>query len=56
MLRLILVLMTVELVNIHLACKKNPSDYQQYLKWVYKFTFWKQEILHIPFWSVIQIM
>ncbi|KAM4679713.1 endoplasmic reticulum membrane-associated RNA degradation protein isoform 4-T10 [Amazona ochrocephala] len=34
MLRLILVLMTVELVNIHLVCKKNPSDYQQYLKFL----------------------
>uniref|UniRef100_A0A672VF20 ER membrane associated RNA degradation n=1 Tax=Strigops habroptila TaxID=2489341 RepID=A0A672VF20_STRHB len=33
-LRLILVLMTVELVNIHLVCKKNPSDYQQYLKFL----------------------
>ncbi|KAM9564372.1 endoplasmic reticulum membrane-associated RNA degradation protein isoform 2-T2 [Guaruba guarouba] len=33
-LRLILVLMTVELVNIHLVCKKNSSDYQQYLKFL----------------------
>ncbi|NXE19130.1 EMARD protein, partial [Ardeotis kori] len=31
-LRLILVLMTLELVNIHLICKKSPFDYQQYLK------------------------
>ncbi|XP_062497907.1 endoplasmic reticulum membrane-associated RNA degradation protein [Pezoporus occidentalis] len=33
-LRLILVLMTLELVNIHSVCKKNPSDYQQYLKFL----------------------
>ncbi|KAM9017827.1 endoplasmic reticulum membrane-associated RNA degradation protein isoform 1-T1 [Ara ararauna] len=33
-LRLILVLMTVELVNVHLVCKKNSSDYQQYLKFL----------------------
>ncbi|KFU84664.1 hypothetical protein M959_11743 [Chaetura pelagica] len=32
MLRLILVLITLELVNIHLVSKKNPFDYQQYLK------------------------
>ncbi|NXV71130.1 EMARD protein, partial [Atlantisia rogersi] len=31
-LRLILVLITLELVNIHLVCKRNPFDYQQYLK------------------------
>ncbi|KAM6207074.1 endoplasmic reticulum membrane-associated RNA degradation protein [Sarcoramphus papa] len=31
-LRLILVLLTLELVNVHLVCKKNPFDYQQYLK------------------------
>uniref|UniRef100_A0A8C9G717 Uncharacterized protein n=1 Tax=Pavo cristatus TaxID=9049 RepID=A0A8C9G717_PAVCR len=30
-LRLILVLITLELVNVHLVCKKNPSDYHQYL-------------------------
>ncbi|XP_054052984.1 endoplasmic reticulum membrane-associated RNA degradation protein isoform X2 [Rissa tridactyla] len=33
-LRLILVLITLELVNIHLVCKKNPFDYQQYLKFL----------------------
>ncbi|NXN52899.1 EMARD protein, partial [Rynchops niger] len=33
-LRLILVLMTLELVSIHLVCKKNPFDYQQYLKFL----------------------
>ncbi|XP_010290935.1 PREDICTED: endoplasmic reticulum membrane-associated RNA degradation protein [Phaethon lepturus] len=33
-LRLILVLVTLELVSIHLVCKKNPSDYQQYLKFL----------------------
>ncbi|NXJ74934.1 EMARD protein, partial [Trogon melanurus] len=33
-LRLILLLITLELVNIHLVCKKNPSDYQQYLKFL----------------------
>ncbi|NXG52336.1 EMARD protein, partial [Psilopogon haemacephalus] len=33
-LRLILVLITLELTNIHLVCKKNPSDYQQYLKFL----------------------
>ncbi|PKU47745.1 endoplasmic reticulum membrane-associated rna degradation protein [Limosa lapponica baueri] len=33
-LRLILVLITVELINIHLVCKKNPFDYQQYLKFL----------------------
>ncbi|NXY85680.1 EMARD protein, partial [Alcedo cyanopectus] len=34
-LRLILVLMALELLNVHLVCKKSPFDYQQYLK------FWK---------------
>ncbi|XP_064014540.1 endoplasmic reticulum membrane-associated RNA degradation protein isoform X2 [Pogoniulus pusillus] len=33
-LRLILVLITLELANIHLVCKKNPFDYQQYLKFL----------------------
>ncbi|NXL94340.1 EMARD protein, partial [Alectura lathami] len=33
-LRLILVLITLELVNVHLACEKNPFDYQQYLKFL----------------------
>ncbi|XP_010161536.1 endoplasmic reticulum membrane-associated RNA degradation protein [Antrostomus carolinensis] len=33
-LRLILVFITLELVNVHLVCKKNPSDYQQYLKFL----------------------
>ncbi|NXI56548.1 EMARD protein, partial [Chloroceryle aenea] len=33
-LQLILMLITLELVNIHLVCKKNPSDYQQYLKFL----------------------
>ncbi|NXW03779.1 EMARD protein, partial [Fregetta grallaria] len=33
-LRLILVLITLELVNIHLVCKKNPFHYQQYLKFL----------------------
>ncbi|NWS58868.1 EMARD protein, partial [Chunga burmeisteri] len=33
-LRLILVLITLELVNVHLVCKKNPFDYQQYLKFM----------------------
>uniref|UniRef100_A0A669P429 ER membrane associated RNA degradation n=1 Tax=Phasianus colchicus TaxID=9054 RepID=A0A669P429_PHACC len=33
-LRLILVLITLELVNVHLVCKKNPSDYHQYLKFL----------------------
>uniref|UniRef100_A0A8C3PRD9 ER membrane associated RNA degradation n=1 Tax=Calidris pygmaea TaxID=425635 RepID=A0A8C3PRD9_9CHAR len=33
-LRLILALITVELINIHLVCKKNPCDYQQYLKFL----------------------
>ncbi|NXL64230.1 EMARD protein, partial [Chordeiles acutipennis] len=33
-LRLILVFITLELVNVHLVCKKNPSDYQQYVKFL----------------------
>ncbi|NXE04546.1 EMARD protein, partial [Lophotis ruficrista] len=33
-LRLILVLITLELFNIHLICKKSPFDYQQYLKFL----------------------
>ncbi|NWQ85844.1 EMARD protein, partial [Burhinus bistriatus] len=33
-LRLILVLITLELVNVHLVYKKNPFDYQQYLKFL----------------------
>ncbi|NWR55486.1 EMARD protein, partial [Bucorvus abyssinicus] len=33
-LRLILVLITLELVNVHLVCKKSPFDYQQYLKFL----------------------
>ncbi|KAF1477304.1 hypothetical protein FQV08_0003082, partial [Pygoscelis antarcticus] len=33
-LRFILVLITLELVNIHLVCRKNPFDYQQYLKFL----------------------
>ncbi|XP_069656907.1 endoplasmic reticulum membrane-associated RNA degradation protein isoform X2 [Haliaeetus albicilla] len=33
-LRLILVLITLELVNIHLVSKKNPLEYQQYLKFL----------------------
>ncbi|XP_010119038.1 PREDICTED: endoplasmic reticulum membrane-associated RNA degradation protein [Chlamydotis macqueenii] len=33
-LRLILVLITLELINIHLICKKSPFDYQQYLKFL----------------------
>nr|XP_025973089.1 endoplasmic reticulum membrane-associated RNA degradation protein isoform X1 [Dromaius novaehollandiae] len=33
-LRLILVLITLELVNIHSVCEKNPFDYQQYLKFL----------------------
>ncbi|XP_039235459.1 endoplasmic reticulum membrane-associated RNA degradation protein isoform X2 [Pipra filicauda] len=31
-LRLILILITVEVVSVHAVCKKNPFDYQQYLK------------------------
>ncbi|XP_071595004.1 endoplasmic reticulum membrane-associated RNA degradation protein [Heliangelus exortis] len=34
MLRLILVLITLELINIHLVSQKNPFDYQQYLKFL----------------------
>ncbi|NWH95270.1 EMARD protein, partial [Aegithalos caudatus] len=33
-LRLILLLITLELVNVHSVCKKNPFDYQQYLKFL----------------------
>ncbi|XP_027760004.1 endoplasmic reticulum membrane-associated RNA degradation protein [Empidonax traillii] len=33
-LRLILILITVEVVNVHAICKKNPFDYQQYLKFL----------------------
>ncbi|KAM6432785.1 endoplasmic reticulum membrane-associated RNA degradation protein [Rhynochetos jubatus] len=33
-LRLILVLITLEVVNVHLVCKKPPFDYQQYLKFL----------------------
>ncbi|NXJ59468.1 EMARD protein, partial [Rostratula benghalensis] len=33
-LRLILVLITLELVHVHLVCEKNPFDYQQYLKFL----------------------
>ncbi|KFV08489.1 hypothetical protein N339_02571, partial [Pterocles gutturalis] len=33
-LRLILMLITLELVNVHLVSKKNPFDYQQYLKFL----------------------
>ncbi|NXU57564.1 EMARD protein, partial [Turnix velox] len=33
-LRLILVLITLELVNVHVVCKKNPFDHQQYLKFL----------------------
>ncbi|NXG70270.1 EMARD protein, partial [Baryphthengus martii] len=33
-LRLVLVLITLELVHVHLVCKKNPFDYQQYLKFL----------------------
>uniref|UniRef100_A0A663MTM3 ER membrane associated RNA degradation n=1 Tax=Athene cunicularia TaxID=194338 RepID=A0A663MTM3_ATHCN len=33
-LRLILVMITLELVNVHLVCKKNQFDYQQYLKFL----------------------
>uniref|UniRef100_A0A8C0B1R3 DUF4209 domain-containing protein n=1 Tax=Buteo japonicus TaxID=224669 RepID=A0A8C0B1R3_9AVES len=33
-LRLILVLISLELVNIHLVSKKNPLEYQQYLKFL----------------------
>ncbi|NWT51316.1 EMARD protein, partial [Erythrocercus mccallii] len=33
-LRLILLLITLELVSVHSVCKKNPLDYQQYLKFL----------------------
>ncbi|XP_064270009.1 endoplasmic reticulum membrane-associated RNA degradation protein isoform X2 [Passer domesticus] len=33
-LRLILLLITLELIGIHSVCKKNPFDYQQYLKFL----------------------
>ncbi|XP_056342566.1 endoplasmic reticulum membrane-associated RNA degradation protein [Oenanthe melanoleuca] len=33
-LRLILLFITLELVNVHSVCKKNPFDYQQYLKFL----------------------
>ncbi|XP_035394920.1 endoplasmic reticulum membrane-associated RNA degradation protein isoform X2 [Cygnus atratus] len=33
-LRLILLLITLEVVNVHLICKKTPFDYQQYLKFL----------------------
>ncbi|XP_027541756.1 endoplasmic reticulum membrane-associated RNA degradation protein [Neopelma chrysocephalum] len=33
-LRLILILITVEVVSVHAICKKNPFDYQQYLKFL----------------------
>ncbi|XP_072783241.1 endoplasmic reticulum membrane-associated RNA degradation protein isoform X2 [Taeniopygia guttata] len=33
-LRLILLLITRELVSVHSVCKKNPFDYQQYLKFL----------------------
>ncbi|NXF79215.1 EMARD protein, partial [Sclerurus mexicanus] len=33
-LRLILILITLELVSVHSVCKKNPFDYQQYLKFL----------------------
>ncbi|NXY06295.1 EMARD protein, partial [Pteruthius melanotis] len=33
-LRLILLLITLELVSVHSVCKKNPFDYQQYLKFL----------------------
>ncbi|NXE90371.1 EMARD protein, partial [Menura novaehollandiae] len=34
MLRLILLLITLELVSVHSVCKMNPFDYQQYLKFL----------------------
>ncbi|NWW64122.1 EMARD protein, partial [Ifrita kowaldi] len=34
MLRLVLLLITLELVSVHSVCKKNPFDYQQYLKFL----------------------
>nr|XP_026651681.1 endoplasmic reticulum membrane-associated RNA degradation protein isoform X1 [Zonotrichia albicollis] len=33
-LRLVLLLITLELVSVHSVCKKNPFDYQQYLKFL----------------------
>ncbi|NWR88969.1 EMARD protein, partial [Furnarius figulus] len=33
-LRLILILITLELVSVHSVCKTNPFDYQQYLKFL----------------------
>ncbi|NXP29000.1 EMARD protein, partial [Scytalopus superciliaris] len=33
-LQLILILITLELVNVHSVCKKKPFDYQQYLKFL----------------------
>ncbi|NXQ31722.1 EMARD protein, partial [Alaudala cheleensis] len=33
-LRLIMLLITLELINVHSVCKKNPFDYQQYLKFL----------------------
>ncbi|KAM7062454.1 endoplasmic reticulum membrane-associated RNA degradation protein isoform 4-T6 [Acridotheres tristis] len=33
-LRLILLLISLELVSVHSVCKKNPFDYQQYLKFL----------------------
>ncbi|XP_027490006.1 endoplasmic reticulum membrane-associated RNA degradation protein isoform X1 [Corapipo altera] len=33
-LRLILILITMEVVSVHAVCKKNPFDYQQYLKFL----------------------
>ncbi|NXC10885.1 EMARD protein, partial [Orthonyx spaldingii] len=33
-LKLILVLITLELISVHSVCKKNPFDYQQYLKFL----------------------
>ncbi|NXY56037.1 EMARD protein, partial [Callaeas wilsoni] len=33
-LRLMLLLITLELVSVHSVCEKNPSDYQQYLKFL----------------------
>ncbi|NWS98596.1 EMARD protein, partial [Mionectes macconnelli] len=33
-LRLILILITVEVVSVHAVCKKDPFDYQQYLKFL----------------------
>ncbi|NXB11454.1 EMARD protein, partial [Cnemophilus loriae] len=33
-LRLILLLITLELVSVHSVCKRNPFDYQQYLKFL----------------------